>query len=228
MPLDHSRVTETTILGHRVRLMDAVDSGSTGIIIGEFERDNYNIRNRKLPEGSIVFDLGANIGIFSILIAKLNPNIRVYAFEPTLINYHHLRWNLCLNGLYNVTAFPFAVTKNGQPVQMQQVGADQSWHNYGGVTAKPWTASSSLNKADSVTFKQIFEKLVPTNATVSFAKVDCEGCEYDVFDPENYHLLDRIEFIAGEFHSMTDREHHEAIYAAMMNRYGNKSVFGVL
>src|SRR2546430_8849931 len=36
----------------------------------------------ELREGDVFFDVGANIGLYSLYAAKLRPSCRVYAFEP--------------------------------------------------------------------------------------------------------------------------------------------------
>ena len=49
-----------------------------------------------------VFDVGAHIGIFSILAGRANPNSRVVALEPLTRIYERLERNISLNGLTNV------------------------------------------------------------------------------------------------------------------------------
>jgi hypothetical protein len=51
----------------------------------------------------VSFDCGANIGYFSILLSRLAPQGRVYAFEPTETHAMLLR-NLAHHGAGNVTA----------------------------------------------------------------------------------------------------------------------------
>lgn len=49
-------------------------------------------------EGSVFFDIGANIGVFSVYAAA-HRNCDVYAFEPEAKNYACLNKNILLNGL---------------------------------------------------------------------------------------------------------------------------------
>ncbi len=42
-------------------------------------------------------DVGANIGYYSILAAKINPAVRVYAFEPAPGPLHYLKANVAIN-----------------------------------------------------------------------------------------------------------------------------------
>lgn len=57
-------------------------------------------------EGNVIFDVGANVGLYSVLLAKaVGDRGQVIAFEPEGECYQHLQDNLKLNGLTNVRAF---------------------------------------------------------------------------------------------------------------------------
>ena len=52
-----------------------------------------------LKEDDIFYDVGANIGAYSLMAAKYhNSNIKVYAFEPGFSNFPQLVKNIVLNG----------------------------------------------------------------------------------------------------------------------------------
>ena len=54
---------------------------------------------RSLPESTVLWDVGANIGVFSLLAAE-NPNVdKVVAIEPAFFNYTSILRNTLLNGL---------------------------------------------------------------------------------------------------------------------------------
>lgn len=55
--------------------------------------------DRKVRNGDILFDVGANIGLYSIYAARRHPGLRVVAFEPEYSNLHLLRDNVVENGL---------------------------------------------------------------------------------------------------------------------------------
>lgn len=48
----------------------------------------------QLPAGATVVDVGANIGLFSLLIKQQVPDARVYAFEPSPVHFALLSKNL--------------------------------------------------------------------------------------------------------------------------------------
>ncbi|MBB5144787.1 FkbM family methyltransferase [Desulfovibrio intestinalis] len=51
-----------------------------------------------LEPGSVLWDIGANVGVFSLYAAKMR-NCRVLAFEPSIFNLEVLGKNIFLNGL---------------------------------------------------------------------------------------------------------------------------------
>ena len=63
----------------------------------------------KFKKNSIFFDVGANIGIYTLYSAVKIGNI-VYSFEPHSVNYKNLLDSINLNKLNNCQAFCFAVS----------------------------------------------------------------------------------------------------------------------
>lgn len=56
----------------------------------------------------MIFDIGANIGWYSLNFAQL-PNVeKIYAFEPIPYTYDYLKKHLQINNIRNVSAFNFA------------------------------------------------------------------------------------------------------------------------
>jgi FkbM family methyltransferase len=96
------------------------DYGDGGLLIhvdSEVERDVRTIPCAKEPDtikwihslikpGETVFDVGANVGNYSLIIAKhLSGNVKVYAFEPAWFNFTQLNRNIALNR-YESSIFP--------------------------------------------------------------------------------------------------------------------------
>jgi FkbM family methyltransferase len=64
----------------------------------------------EIPLGAIVWDIGANIGLYSVYAAKKNK-CKVWAFEPSVFNLELLARNIYLNNLTNdVCIVPFALS----------------------------------------------------------------------------------------------------------------------
>jgi len=63
-----------------------------------------------IPEGAILWDVGANIGLYATYAAK-QRNCRVWAFEPSVFNLELLARNIYLNELVSkVCIVPFALS----------------------------------------------------------------------------------------------------------------------
>lgn len=70
----------------------------------------------RMKSDSCYFDIGANIGQYSLYPArKFGRNIRIFAFEPQSNNYYALNKNIFLNGLKDlITGYCVAISgKNG-------------------------------------------------------------------------------------------------------------------
>jgi FkbM family methyltransferase len=78
--------------------------------LGHYEIDFQRALSRELRPESVFYDIGANVGFYSLLAAKLIFPGRVYAFEPLPQNVHYLRSHIQLNQLRNVEVFEVAIS----------------------------------------------------------------------------------------------------------------------
>ena len=71
----------------------------------KYEADEMNIITYCIDDNDIVFDIGANIGIYTILLNKLKK-IETYSFEPIPITFNNLTNNIKINNIkcniYNI------------------------------------------------------------------------------------------------------------------------------
>lgn len=59
-----------------------------------FELQAYNKYNLQLKDGDVVFDVGTNIGLFSLYISSFKKKIKIYTFEPNPDIYELMKMNL--------------------------------------------------------------------------------------------------------------------------------------
>jgi FkbM family methyltransferase len=96
--------SRTSVLGHTMYLHHHDCAVSPCIWrYGLFEPSETALLPKLVREGDTVLDLGANIGYFTLLLArKVGPTGRVFAFEPDPDNFALLARNVEVNGYTNV------------------------------------------------------------------------------------------------------------------------------
>ena len=137
------------------------------------ERYEAQMIRRLLDKGEMFWDIGANIGYFSLLAAAaLQQSGRVIAFEPGQVAYARLMDNIALNPFRNITTFNLAVTdREGEAALHLAAGtADGCASLYGAgpeVTAREICRTVSL------------DGFAPSHALPGpdFIKIDVEGAE---------------------------------------------------
>ena len=64
---------------------------------------------KSFKTNSVFYDVGANVGVYSLYAASLYPKIKIFAFEPVYDNFQRLRENISLNKRSSITPLPIAV-----------------------------------------------------------------------------------------------------------------------
>jgi FkbM family methyltransferase len=85
-------------------------SGTKGCWLGTYERHMQRLFCERIRPGATIFDVGANVGFFTLLASKLaGDSGRVYAFEPLPRNLDFLERHVRINELANVHVEALAV-----------------------------------------------------------------------------------------------------------------------
>jgi FkbM family methyltransferase len=116
-PIRHRdmRVLAGSMRGVRINLAGSY----LGFLTGDAEPEVQRALQEFVEPGQVVYDVGANIGFFTLLLARLvGPGGRVFAFEPMPENAVALRHNVALNGLANVTVVQKAVSSESGTAQL--------------------------------------------------------------------------------------------------------------
>ena len=88
-----------------------VGSSTHGCWLGTYEYKKQIFFSKMIKEGSIVYDIGAHVGFYTLLSSSLvGPKGKVFSFEPSPRNIHYLKQHLRLNGCDNVRIIEAAVT----------------------------------------------------------------------------------------------------------------------
>ncbi|MBH3471857.1 FkbM family methyltransferase [Pseudomonas putida] len=93
-------------VAHDITMMvDTVDLHATPYALldfGSYETVETAFMKSVFREGDVFFDIGANIGWYSMVLGRNCPDAQVYAFEPIPSTVEVLKRNISLNRLNNV------------------------------------------------------------------------------------------------------------------------------
>ncbi len=167
-----------------------------------------DIKSIKFEPGDVIIDIGGNIGVVSIYLAKKYPFLKIYAYEPVLENYKNFKKNLKLNNISeNVVKLEhMAVTCDGRTVSM-----NINPINSGGGSLSEIIGVGSIKQRENTNVSSTtIENIKKQNNIdkIKLLKIDCEGSEYEILENLSSDVLKKIELIRGEFHenrSLTDK-----------------------
>lgn len=87
-----------------------VGSSNHGCWLGSYEFDKQLLFENTITQGSVVLDLGGNVGFYTLLSSELvGPGGKVVVFEPLPRNLFYLKEHLRLNHVNNVTVLEAAM-----------------------------------------------------------------------------------------------------------------------
>jgi len=87
-----------------------VGSGLYSFWIGNFESKKQKLFADYISAGSVVFDIGANVGFYTLLASELvGPKGLVVSFEPAPRNIKFLKEHITINNISNVVVIEGAV-----------------------------------------------------------------------------------------------------------------------
>jgi FkbM family methyltransferase len=181
---------------------DGCASLSANRIAEELLNDVYGLETISFQPEDIVIDVGAHVGLVSLYLAKRWPFLRIFAFEPHPFNHANFVENLRLNNVSNVCLFPQAVTADGRSIMLRLIDS-----NTGGATAVfDMARATAVGPVESVTLPAIFDRFLALGQRCRLLKMDCEGMEYEILPSP---VLDRVDFLAAEFHEGVLYERNE-------------------
>jgi FkbM family methyltransferase len=143
-----------------------------------YEQDNFDFLKKHCPEGGVVIDIGAHIGLFAVRAAQLTRHTgKVYAFEPTPNTQKLLQGTIALNKMHDsiiprkeavaekdgVTYFYVSDNEGDNSNSLVGYREDKELHK----------TEVELTSIDSFVRKQNLTR-------IDFIKIDAEGYEYNV------------------------------------------------
>ena len=135
-----------------------------------------------LRDGDVFYDVGANIGLYSLYAAKLRPACRVFAFEPESHNFGSLCGNLLLNRVENVTPcfFPLSSHEAIAPFYVYDLRPGGALHSLGRPSSL--RDGPPLLKTGAIT--ATIDALVSRHGlpAPNLLKLDVDGNEEEILD----------------------------------------------
>ena len=171
------------------------DTDDLRIVKSNFVKKNYTRDFVPITKDSIVVDVGAHIGSFSIMAAK--SAYKVLAFEPEPNNYRMLKKNMELNHLENLSIFEMAVSgiSGYQDIYTYQGGSSADYSLY-----KRGITNIKTGRIPTISVEDIIRR--EDLPRIDFLKLDCEGAEHDILRNISFETAAKILGIAMETHSV--------------------------
>lgn len=155
---------------------------------GPWEPQDLTFVLERLREGGVFYDIGANIGWYSLNVSLKTP-ATVVAFEPQP---ERLRTNLVLNQVTGVRVFPIALGNENGDVRMT------AEHKSSNFVTETGPVNVSVRRLDDV----ISEHELPDPTVL---KIDIEGFEYHALRGAEKALRRAKPIILCEITGLTER-----------------------
>lgn len=136
---------------------------------GFHEKTATDLVKNEIKEGDTVLDIGANIGYYTLLFAKLvGPTGKVFAFEPEPKNFKLLKKNVEENNYKNTQFFQNAVSDKDEKLKFY-ISDESSAANQLFQPKK----FNEIIEVDSIKLDNFFSK----DTKIDFVKIDIQGAE---------------------------------------------------
>jgi FkbM family methyltransferase len=205
------------------------DSSSIGTIHGLLN-DAYteNINNINFEPNDIMVDLGCNIGIVSMVFAKLFPDIKIYSFDPSPIAILCLKLGCLSNQIINIYPFEFGVgTKNEKNVKFYSTDQDISCL----IEEKNMDLTDTKTKfslLNLISIDELFTNPLLNINKIKYMKVDIEAKEFELFDylfTKKPEFLDKIDYLNVEIHPFDGNPKSENLKQNLKEKFNNRIFF---
>jgi FkbM family methyltransferase len=163
---------------------------------GVYAEDYVNsfFKNRLgLIPGGIMLDIGANIGWYSVVMAK-ECGLRVFAFEPHPFNFSMLKDNIRINNTKNVFAFQNALADREGRMKLHVYKS----YNMGRHSLVDHGKTGKYHEVDTISIDGFMAKQGMENEPVELFKIDIEGFEMAALRGAR-NTLHRTRYVFSEF-----------------------------
>jgi FkbM family methyltransferase len=145
------------------------------------EEDHHAIITQELKNGDTVLDIGANIGYYVLMEAKIiGSKGKIFAVEPFLDNIELLRKNIALNHIENIVrVYDFAISNTGGEKEFFISKAS----NLGTLHPLVFSHKKKVDFVKSIKVKTVdIAEFLSQIGKVDLMRMDIEGHEVEVFE----------------------------------------------
>jgi FkbM family methyltransferase len=196
-----------TIGEEHYRFYDKATSRTIESVARELNSEgSYNFKKFSFSDGDVVIDIGANVGVVSILMAICYPQISIFAIEPDLRNYHNLLRNIEMYELENIKPFNLLVNSTGDEgvLYSDPLNSGGSSVHIGHLSEKSYSRTiTNFTEVCGITLSDFM--IQNEISRVQLLKIDCEGSEYEILESLSRSELGSIQNIIGELHTRLDK-----------------------
>jgi FkbM family methyltransferase len=142
----------------------------------QFDIEETKFIRQKVRDTDICFDVGANVGYYTLLLAKICSKGQVHSFEPVPLNCHLLGINLLTNHIDNVVVNQNALGDSQKEVDFM-ITEDAAYSSFVDTGRKPVTATMrvQMETLDNYCRQRGISQ-------IDFLKIDVEGAESKVVE----------------------------------------------
>lgn len=159
-------------------------------IYNELIVSNIYQTTEEIVKNKPVIDIGANIGVYSLMCAELGAS-KVIAVEPVTDTYDQLCKNIEIGKYSTVTPLKKVVSNTSGSFANISL-SEHHGHN------SLYNISDSFESIPTITLDEILKDCSSNNVVL---KLDCEGSEYDILMNVSKEQMSKVEYIMMEIHA---------------------------
>jgi FkbM family methyltransferase len=167
------------------------------LLVGGWEPRLVMLLKAALSKGQHVIDIGANAGLYTVLMARLIGDGRLLAIEPAPSVLPLLRANIARNQLSNVEVFPGVATSKPGTFTLYSAPGNEEYSSLAQF-AHP-NAPRDRQRTFTVDGATLDDLTVRFNISPTLLKIDVEGAEGHVFRGATRVLHEHRPLILSEF-----------------------------
>ncbi|MDQ4055878.1 MAG: FkbM family methyltransferase [Thermoproteota archaeon] len=132
-------------------------------------------------EGDIVIDIGAHIGLYTIISSKrVGANGKVVAIEADPENFEMLTSNIKLNQLTNVIPLNYAVYSKETKLKLYLPSGESGFTKYNTIMPNWINTQEKFVEVNANTLDYLLQLNKIRQEEVNWIKIDVEGAEFEV------------------------------------------------